>query len=239
MNFTDNTVMLEGRFSIQLIDAETGKVIQEHKENNKIMYPLYNWVSNLNYKPTSWLKPEDFIIHCVALGTDGIDEFNNPKKIAVQRPQLFSEENFWNGNYLAHETAYVYQATFEAPTENTLHYAVKTDEGATYPHVSGIPSNYRGIPYNDPAQKEAGLSIKRSFENNTITHEIYLGKFAGNGLPNWGYVDYSEAAIYMTRAATSTGDKLGAILAMKTFPKMRKTDTCIIKIKWDLVYNPN
>ena len=221
-----------GDFKIELIEDD--KVIQKYEEKNQIMNPIFNWTSRTVYGGGLWKpKIEDFMIHCVVLGTDGVDEFNNPKKINPWRDNLFSEENFWENSY-DQKKSFLYQATFKQPDTLDEHYAEKLNEGPNIPDIT----QYRGRAFNDPKYKEAGLFIKRSYDHQTIRQEIYLGKFAGNGPASWNGVDYSEAALYLTRGATELGDKLGTIFSMKTFPKMKKTDSCIIKITWDILFKP-
>jgi hypothetical protein len=68
-----------------------------------------------------------------------------------------------------------------------------------------------------------------------LKQSIYLGKLAGNGHPMWENApEFSEAALYLTTGATKSGDSLGTLFSMKTFPKMKKTSACVIKIQWDL-----
>jgi hypothetical protein len=235
MNITDNFENIVGEFGIQLIDTNTNKVIQEYKEKNKIMSKIYWWNSLLIYGNRNNFRPsiDDFIIHSIALGSDGVDTNGVPKKIDVHRKNLFSEENFWNGSSDL-KRSYVYQATWKQPEKNEEHYAFKTDEGTTIPDVT----KYRGPAFNDEKYKDAGLFIKRSYVNSILHQEFYLGKFAGNGKHDWGYAEYSEAALYMKRGATENGSSLGSIFSMKTFPKMKKTPSCVIKINWDIHFNP-
>jgi len=152
---------------------------------------------------------------------------------------MFSENNFWSWNYYPPEKAYVYQVTFNKPSTKDLTYAYKLNEGATFPHDAGVPKQYRGPAYNDEKELEASVSIKRSFQNGIITNEIYIGKLAANGHPMWDTPPkFSEAAFYMTIGTDEvTGNPLGTLFSMKTFPEMPKSEQCVIKIQWDLDFN--
>jgi hypothetical protein len=228
--------IVEGNFKIETIDAETGEIIESYEDKNKVVIWVYEMFSKsvYGYHP-SMPKIEDFAITAFALGTNGQEADGSLKPIDNHQLRLYSEEDFWNGNYDEENKAYVYQITFEKPTQTDEHYAVKTDEGATFPQENGRPIAYRGQPWNDEEMIEAGVSIKRSFSNNVIHQEIYVGKFAANGHPMWDTPPkFNEAALYMSPTRTEDGRYLGLMFSMKTFPAMTKTEKCIIKITWDL-----
>ena len=232
--------MVKGYFKIESID-ENGNVIESYEDHNKIVVWVYHSFADAVYGYTP-PDVDDCRIQAVALGTDGVDEYNNLRSIDNEQKKLYSETNFWDTpDYNGEEwNAYVYQATFTKPSTNDPHYAYKTNEGTTYPAWSlGNPKDYRGVAYNSEDSLEGCLSIRRSYQNKIIHQEIYLGKLAGNGHPMWEQSpEFSEAALYMPEG-TTTGDSLGTMFSMKTFPKMKKSEYCVIKITWDLDFNFN
>jgi hypothetical protein len=228
--------LIEGHFKIEVI--EDNKIIQSYEDKNKVVIWVHRYFADAVYG----LTPPDidkFRIHAVALGTDGEDEVNAKlRDIEDDQINLYSEYNFWNAKYYPPENSYVYQATFGVPNTDTYDYITKIDEGPTWPHLHGVPKDYRGEPKNAEDELEAGMSIQRGFSNGILTQEIYLGKLAGNGHPMWDDpVKYSEAALYMTDGATIDGNSLGTLFSMKTFPGMAKSDQCVIKITWILDFN--
>jgi len=228
--------LVKGYFKIEVI--ENDKVIYEYEDTNKVVV----WVHQYFADAVFGLNPPDidkFRIHALALGTDGENEIDNKlRPIENNQVSLYSEENFWQYKLFPPENSYVYQVTFDKPTTENLVYVNKKNEGATWPHEYGNPIAYRDEPKNYEDELEAGISIKRGYNNGIITQEIYLGKLAGNGHPMWDNpVKYSEAALYMTDGATESGDSLGTLFSAKTFPGMPKSDQCIIRIQWDLDFN--
>ena len=228
---------IQGHFKIQVI--EDGVVIDSYEDYNKIVV----WVYNLFGRSVYGYQPPDideYRIQAFAIGTDGATADGIIKDIANDQKKMYSEINFWdNPNYTGEErNAYVYQATFTKPGTNDPHFAYKINEGATYPAWGlGSPKDYRGEAYNEEDSLEGCLSIRRSFQNSVLKQEIYLGKLAGNGHPMWEEApEFSEAALYMPEG-TASGDSLGTMFSMKTFPKMKKTDACVIKINWDLDFS--
>jgi hypothetical protein len=239
MENTENTEKIskyvKGYFKIELLKDD--EVLYEYEDKNKVLIWVYKNFSNTVY---GFNVPDidDCRIHAVALGTDGVELNGSLKEIQYDRKRMYSEDRFWTGDFFLGEKSYVYQATFGRPSSEGTHYAFKYNEGTTFPHHAGSPKNYRGQAYNDIEEKEAGLSIERYFANNTIYQTIYLGKLAGNGHPMWDNPPkFSEAALYMTSGATESGDYLGTLFSMKTFPEMPKTDGCVIKIQWNLDFN--
>jgi hypothetical protein len=227
---------VKGYFKIELIEDD--KVIYEYEEQNKVVMWVYQMFGDevFGFNPPD---PDDFRIHSFALGTNGIDG-DNLKEVANNQTRMFSEDKFWDGQHFPPEESYVYQVTFAKPTGTNLQYAYKIDEGATWPHYDGSPIEYRGPAYNNEEEIESSVTIKRSWENNILHQEIYVGKLVGNGHPMWDNPPpYSEAALYMTPGATKDGDQLGLLFSMKTFPAMKKSDACVIKITWDLDFNLN
>jgi hypothetical protein len=85
--------------------------------------------------------------------------------------------------------------------------------------------------------------MKRSFENGVLKQHIYVGKLAGNGHPMWedygGFPEFNEAALYMPENTAESGDPLGTLFSMKTFPNMKKSPECVIIIDWDLDFRLN
>ena len=230
--------LVNGHFKIESID-ENGNIIESYEDNNKVVVWVYRLLAESVYGN---ITPgiDDFRIHSLALGTDGVNPDGTLKDIANEQKRLYSEDRFWNGNFGEPNKAYVYQITFEKPSTDTMHKAVKINEGATYPHYGGLPKAYRGDPLNADNEVEGGVSIERGYSNLVITQEIYVGKLAGNGHPMWTEpVKYSEAALYMTSGATDQGDYLGTMFSMKTFPEITKTDACVIRISWNLDFSMN
>lgn len=231
--------LVNGYFKIQVEDLD-GNILQEHEEHNKVLVWVHQMFSNLvfGYEP-NLSAIDDFRIHAFAIGTDGVDSEGIPKKIENDREQLYSEENFWKMNYYLGENAYVYQVTFDKPQTEDLSFVYKLNEGTTFPQDGGVPKNYRGPAYNDETELEASVTIKRSFQNGILTNDIYIGKLAGNGHPMWDEpAKFSEAAFYMTVGTNeTTGDPLGTIFSMKTFPEMPKSEQCVIRINWTMDFN--
>ena len=230
--------LVQGHFKIELIDEKTGEILKKHEDNNKILIWVYRYFAESVFG----LNPpdiDDFRIQAFSLGTSGEYPLGGgTKPIDINQEQLFSEYNFWNDDLIPPEESYVYQVTFDKPSSENFEYVQKLNEGATWPHQNGIPLNYRGTPLNYEDELEAGVSIKRGFSNGILSQEIYIGKLAGNGHPAWGStVTYSEAALYMPLGKTDKGDSLGTIFSMKTFPGMPKSESCVIRIQWDLDFN--
>jgi len=236
-------VLVKGHFKIQSIDAKTGKVLQEYEDYNKVVIWVYQMFASIvyGYSDTSLPEIEDFMIHSFAIGTNGVEPNGELKPIEYNSTKLYSETNFWDTpDYTGEErNAYVYQATFAKPSTVDTHFSTKYNEGATYPAWSlGEPKAYRGTPYNSEHGVNGALSIRRSFSNSILRQEFYLGTLAGNGHPMWDEApEFSEAALYMPKNATAKGDSLGTLFSMKTFPKMKKTDACVIKINWNLDFS--
>jgi hypothetical protein len=231
--------LVKGFFKIETINANTGEVINSYEEQNKVVIWVYELFSKSVYGYTPEVPNiDDFRIHSLALGTNGMNPDGTLKDISNTQERLYSEDNFWNMNLYPENQSYVYQVTLDKPSTNDEHYAFKLNEGATYPHDGGTPKEYRGTPYNNEEGIESSVTIKRSFHNNILKQEIYMGKLVGNGHPMWDNPPkYSEAALYMTPMATPSGDYLGLMFSMKTFPEMPKTENCVIKIQWDLDFN--
>jgi len=234
--------MVNGYFKIELMDANTNEIIDSYEENNKVLIWVYQYFgeSVFGYIPPDIDK---YRIHALALGTDGevvTSTDITPKDIPINKSRLYSEDNFWESKLDPPENSYVYQVTFSKPSSYDFEYVNKLNEGPTWPHISNNPKTYRGEPWNYEDEIEAGISVRRGFQNGILSQEIYLGKLAGNGHPMWeNTVRYSEAALYMTDGATEDGEFLGTIFSMKTFPGMPKTDSCVIKITWNLDFNLN
>jgi hypothetical protein len=132
----------------------------------------------------------------------------------------------------------VYQVNFRPPTTDNFVVADKISEGATFPTHNGYPVDYIGDPYNNPDYKEAGITITRGYNNQYLRQEIYIGKYAGNGEPDWeNRPKFSEAAFYVNYGRTPDGRRLGHPISFKTFPEMTKTEDCVIRINWDLNFH--
>ena len=233
-----------GHFKIEKI-YPNGEKILHYEEKNQIMTKfaefLSNTVSKRKNEYNNVLTTSDMEIITFAIGTDGILSNGAPKTINPDRNRLFAEQNFWTlpKNHNNDDMKqYVYQVTFE---QNNHDVGIWNDldtqnEGATFPIDSNNnPLYYRRV-YN--GTEDVKLSGRSRYENNTISFEFTLGQFVGNGCNEWTIAPtFSEAALYMRRGANSSGSSLGSILAMKTFPSLVKTDTCIIRITWTLDFN--
>ena len=238
------TGMVEGRFKIELFDHTQNKVIQSFEETNMIMNPVAELYSHMAshtedvYSPP--LQITDFNIIAFALGTDGLNADETPKDIDPTWTQLNSERRFWTEGPSHNDgdmKKYVYQVTFEQDShDGTEHDCLVQNEGGTFPvDASGQPLYYREVISGVDSVKMLASS---TYSNNIITFKFHLGQFAGNGCPDWTLAPtFSEAALYMRRGATTSGDSLGTIFSMKTFPKMPKTDSCSIKVEWILDFN--
>ena len=236
MEITENVEgLLKGYFKIEKINPDTKEVLEVFEEENQIQAPIHFMTSRMCWKGS--IDPNDFIISGFAIGTDGLNTDGSPKTFNKFRKHLFSENNFWNGS-ADFDNSYVYQVHFEEPPSNDYHTVTKISEGATFPHENGVPTGYQGTPYNDPLNKEAGVTITRSYENYLLNQEIYVGKYAANGIEGENPPKFSEASFFMNRGRTIDGTDLGAPISMKTFPGMTKTDECVIRITWNLDFSP-
>jgi hypothetical protein len=227
--------MVQGYFKITQKDRK-GNILYEYEDKNKIMVWTHKMFGELiyGYEPP---PPEDFFIHCVALGTDGIEESGAPKEITADRTRLFSEEKFWNLDLYPENKAYVYQATWGKPTTNDYGYITKLNEGANFPHDEGRPIYYRDEPFNDP-YTYVGLKVQRGYADGILTQDFVLEIFSGNAHPIWDVGPrFSEAALYSAAGAREDGKSLGTMFSMKTFPEMIKSEDCIIEINWTLDFN--
>jgi len=237
-NITNNEKipqMVNGYFKIEVKDKH-GKILNSYEDKNKIMVWIHEMFSDAvyGYNPPNI---EDFIITTIALGTDGIDSNGIPKDLPNNMQRMYSEDNFWNYNVYAPEKAYVYQATWDTPQTDIYGSVEKLNEGATVPHMGGVPLYYRGNPVNDE-ESYAGLKVYRGFSNGILQQKFILEVFSGNGHPMWAQgPGYSEAALYTKKGATESGEYLGTMFSMKTFPEMIKTEDCVISIQWDLDFN--
>jgi hypothetical protein len=233
--------VVQGHFKIQVVNPDTGEVLDSYEDYNKVVVWVYRYFGEAVYG----FEPPDidkFRIHSFAIGTNGVDEYGRLKEISDNQKQMYSEMKFWEGDVPSEEQrqAYVYQISFEKPSDNDEHYAFKTDEGATYPAYSNRPKDYRGHPYNDIHEIEGCISMKRSFQNGVLKQHIYVGKLAANGHPMWEkFPEFNEAALFMPEGTAESGNPLGTLFSMKTFPSMMKSPECVIIIDWDLDFRLN
>jgi len=244
-NFQDYVVPVQGHFKIEKVFPD-GSIETHYEDHNQIMLPFASLIANAVAKRKDEISPsisvEDIEIIAFAMGTDGVKSSGTPKTFPTNRRRLFSEYNFWYGsitNTNADMKSYVYQITFEQnnTVEGPQTDVTRTDEGATFPvDNNGNPIDYRGHVTGTDSVK---MTAKTTFQNNILSFEFVLGQFAGNGIPDWTVAPtFSEAALYGRRGANSTtGNPLGTIIAMKTFPALPKTDTCAIRVKWDLNFS--
>lgn len=237
----DTYNIVNGYFKIESFDLE-GNLISSYEDKNQIMDNVPELFSSV-VAGADTITSEDLKVTCIALGTDGIVDRNLtldvPKTVDPSRTRLFAEENFWaNGNTGNDDDMYryVYQATFDAgdPTE-TLTLATNLNEGTTYPATGNVPDSYRGETTGAPV---ISLTTKTSKVGTTIDFEFELGQLTGNGLGSWTLSPaFSEAALYMDYLSDETGNPLGSVFSMKTFPHHFKTEGCILKLSWTLVFN--
>lgn len=130
-------------------------------------------------------------------------------------------------------------------------------EGCTYPldilynlntpatcngtEYSLIPNAYRTSYSGDDLLN--AFSVQSYLEGSVITYQIELGQFAGNNVDGSNRL-YTEAGLYMEYLANidpkttsvCTGDPLGQLFSMKTFPPQFKNNTCALKITWKLYF---
>ncbi|RLD45396.1 MAG: hypothetical protein DRI86_05640 [Bacteroidetes bacterium] len=206
---------------------------------------------------------EDFNIDCIALGTDGVDQAFAPKEVLPNRDRLFSEDNLWDAYEAGTITQleedkdkYIYQMHFKTShdTGPVLANGIKINEGPSLPWCSDDNvMKYYNMAY-DPTNQNGtntdatSMSIKSSNTNLRIDYEFVLGQYAGNGIWDTA-VEYSEAALYMKYNPNHLGrgvacdhpdylfgDPLGALFSMKTFPVVKKTEACWMKIHWTIIF---
>ncbi len=245
----DKMIPIKGVFRIESVNSD-GKVIDSFEDNNTIMARI----PQLFAGQTSglWKKDiSDYIIVTIALGTYGSEvtqfEDSTPKHVKNTRTNLFSENAFWNGtNPLApvvlDDNKYVYQYTFSVPAWGDLGQSTAigkpleyVNQGMNYPHTNWIPNNYRSssTPSDDMEKTIGTVGVK----GNLVTYDMMVGQMIANNPSIPGQIiNYNEAGLYMKFGATDVGNPLGTLFSMKTFPNIKKDDTCSIKIQWRLYF---
>ncbi len=260
----------QGYFTIKVYD-KNDKLIQKYEDPNQIMTRVpFNFLSmsygggrrgigtpdGLSPEWPQDVKLSDFVIDCIALGTDGIDENEDPKALTPDMDMLFSEIRLWDGwanntntNSPDDMNKYIYQTHFDTShaTGDILEPATKINEGPSFPWdtVNNIPTYY-SMDSNNPSsggQNEAtSMTVKSKNQDVIIDYEFVLGQYAGNGI--WEKaVAFTEAGMYLRYDPIHLSDDsgiqnkpLGALFSMKTFPKVYKTEACWLKIHWTVVF---
>lgn len=258
----DNMQEIKGYFKIEQID-KSGDVKSTYEDFNTIMVRIPTLMASTIAGTKKAFLPY-FHISAFAIGTDGTfkDAFGNdvPKTISKERTQLFSEENFWKSQNpdsveagKDEELKRVFQRTFEStPIEDTggnpttLRELVGGNQGSTLPH----DGDYHPIDYRTPidwvhADPYDGsyVKVEMSKLNTEIIYVIEIGQHVANK-PNNAIVEYNEAALYLKLGANeqskvadpNTGNPLGELFSMKTFPIQRKSSDCAIRITWKLYF---
>lgn len=239
----DKFTPIEGYFKVDLI--KDGKVIDSYEDKNTIMARIPELVAGRSCGFYT-ARPEECIIGTIALGTAGerTDAFGNkvPKIVRNTREMLFSELAFWNTDVEDHiefdRNKYVYQTTFIVPPKGDLGQNVSAatpleiqNEGATYPHVDGVPTDYR----LSPQPVDNGLTGTISLRQNVVEYNFTLGQYAGNADDD-SVINYNEAGLYLGAQAQEDGNPLGLLFSMKAFPSQPKNSTCSLKITWKLFF---
>jgi len=247
---TDKMIPIRGYFKVErIID---GKVVDTYEDKNTVMARIPQLFAGMasGYYTENLDK---YMIGCIAVGTGGtrLDTLDNevPKLVRDNRTMLFSEFDFWNTPTqisegqppVSDKNKLVYQTSFNVPTrgdngENTATPAPieVQNEGATYPHTDWTPDNYRGTPAVLP---EDGVIGTMSLQQNVIQYNIVMGQYAGNN-DNDSARGYTEAGLYLklNEDIYSTGNPLGTLFSMKTFPPQWKTSECSLRIEWKLFF---
>jgi len=116
------------------------------------------------------------------------------------------------------------------------------ENGKTYSKIPEKISNTR-TKYRSPVditKPEETLNVQVSYEGNTVTFIIEMGQYMGN-YDSDEYKAYTEAALYMRYLENNSdslcsGDTLGQLFSMKTFPPQYKNSSCTIRIVWKLYF---
>ncbi len=245
----DKMIPIRGEFQIESID-KNGNVVEKYSDKNTIMAR----VPQLFAGQTSGLWKKDiaeYLIVTIALGTYGTEvtqlEDYAPKYVRNTRTNLFSENAFWNSSnplapVILDNQKYVYQYTFNVVPfgdqgNNTASGAPTNyvNQGMNFPHTNWIPDGFRewATPSDDMDKTAGTVAVK----GNLVTYNLMIGQNTANDPVNIGEpVNYNEAGLYMQLNSTPEGNPLGTLFSMKTFPNIRKDDTCSIKIRWRLYF---
>lgn len=259
----DKMQEVKGYFKIEELSPE-GEVQSTYEDFNTVMVKIPTLMASMIAGTKQAFLPF-FHISAFAVGTDGTfkDDFGNdvPKTVSKERTQLFAEENFWRSQVTDsieyaknEELKRVYQRTFEAtPIEDTggnpatMRQLYGGNQGSTLPHDGDFhPVAYRSsIDWNGSADPYDGTYVKveQSKLNTEIIFVIEIGQGVANK-PNNALVKYNEAALYLKLGANTqnpavdpnSGNPLGELFSMKTFPLQRKSSDCGIRITWKLYF---
>jgi len=276
MNLKSKLQPVKGYFSIEVYNSESNELIHKYEDYNQIMTRVpFNFLSmtygggrrgiaspdGLQAEWPSNIRLTDFVIDCVAFGTNGTED-EIPKEITPDRDWMFSEENLWEAwaNNTINQTEqdmdkYIYQTHFEVShgTGPVLEPADKVTEGPSFPWDLGlnVPIYYdmdANDPNNGTTNPATSMSVKSSNENLRIDYEFLMGQYAGNGI--WEHAPrFSEAGLYMKYNPVHLDDNilpgmpgyvpnkpLGALFSMKTFPDVPKTEACWFKVHWTIIF---
>ena len=212
---------IKGVFSYKLIDADTGKVLKEFKESNRIMDPVminfYQMVTQTYVGPRPLYK--DFFIVGVAFGD------KSPKTPEGANVLLTGAEPTLQAE--VDSTGKVYQASW-----NKMN--VLPDGGFVTKTSEGVKGNYQG-PVLDQNNEE-GMTVFTHIKDGKIRFLFEIERFSGNGHNQTPQI-YNEAAIYTAMGKDLQNNKLGTVFAMKRFPDVQKSTNCILSMEWELDFN--
>ena len=217
---TDKPKLLKGYFKYQLKDAVTGEVIQEHEDNNKVMDNISYMVYYMCIAQKGTITADDFQVSALVLGDKGLKN-GIPRTLNGNEESTFAETD---------PAGYAYAALWDPLAQQGA--VTKTSEGEKG-HFDGAPIQGTG---GTLAPAENGLHVAVEYSKNVhdinlfgrLKIQIELRKFSGNTH------DFSEAGLYMRWNTDAAKDKPGTLLSMKTFPKVTKTDACVLTMEWEL-----
>ena len=251
---------IKGYFKIEHIKPN-GEIESTYEDFNTVMVRIPTLMASMISGSKRAFLPY-FHIHAFAIGTDGTfqNDFGDdiPKTVSKERTQMFSEENFWRSQVpdspefkKNEELKRVYQRTFEAPpvadtggNPATMRELFGGNQGSTLPHTDFHPTEYRGpLNWSGGVYDGSYLRVEQSNLNTEIIYVMEVGQKVANK-PNNALVKYNEAALYLKLGANEssqsfdpdTGNPLGELFSMKTFPLQRKSTDCAIRITWKLYF---
>lgn len=237
---------LRGHFVCEMVDKNTGEVVDRYEKHNMIMTTARTVMSRLFANMYNQTHPDKFI-----LGTEGHKDSSIliPKDqtdgFVKEKTTLFSEVgvfalsgdvvDLYKNTYIQYTAAdpelsgvYLYVGTSIVSLQlSDIVVAgedwVKSDDiGDTYEINFELPGTSNS-PSGDAASTDTGDQITVLLSGTTITFTFELGSNNGNGD---GTMVYTEAGIY-------AGDEL---FCMKTFPAKVKDETVIMRVIWSIIF---
>lgn len=204
----DHKITAEGIFNIKVVDAITGKVLEEYEEKNLIMDKARQNMARLVGGVDDVDGTRGHVIDRLVIGTQGHSGGNIITPIQVgsegfdsTRDKLFSEEN----------GGFNYHLKFDATGNNII---TVVGDGSTYNGTKLLMAN------------ESSANVKRVVAGEygrTLTYTFEIPPTAANGD---GVVAYTEAALYTNKD----------IFSMKTFPARIKEETVKFIISWSIIF---